>query len=140
MRIALAATDPDIRRCFPVVAELRPHLSPADFVSRIRRLQDAGYHLAYLEDEGEIRAVAGFWLRENLAWGKHLYLDDLVTAGARRSAGWGGRLFDWVVEQARAGGCAELHLDSGVQRHGAHRFYLARRMDIISHHFAMKLS
>ena len=31
-----------------------------------------------------------------------------------------------------------LHLDSGVQRFGAHRFYLASRMDIIAHHFSMK--
>jgi hypothetical protein len=32
-----------------------------------------------------------------------------------------------------------LHLDSGVQRFAAHRFYLARRMDITCHHFALKL-
>lgn len=139
MRIALATTDPEIRRSFAVVAELRPRLPTDDFVPRIRRLQQAGYHLAYLEDGGEVCAVAGFWLRENLAWGRHLYLDDLVTAATRRSTGWGGRLFDWVVEYARGQGCAELHLDSGVQRYGAHRFYLCRRMDITSHHFAMKL-
>jgi hypothetical protein len=30
-------------------------------------------------------------------------------------------------------------LDSGVQRFGAHRFYLRRRMDITSHHFALDL-
>lgn len=139
MRVALAEADAEIQRCFPIVAELRPHLPAEDFVQRVRRLQRAGYRLAYLEEAGEIHAVAGFWLRENLAWGKHAYLDDLVTAAGRRSAGWGGRLFDWVVEQARAEGCVELHLDSGVQRFGAHRFYLCRCMDITSHHFAMKL-
>jgi hypothetical protein len=30
-------------------------------------------------------------------------------------------------------------LDSGVQRFGAHRFYLRRRMNITSHHFAIDL-
>jgi GNAT superfamily N-acetyltransferase len=141
MHIALAEARADIERCFPVMAELRPHLHAEEFVSRILRMQPTGYHLAYLADDADVFcAVAGFWLRENLAWGKHVYLDDLVTASARRSAGWGGRLFDWVAEYGRAHGCAELHLDSGVQRYGAHRFYLCRRMDITSHHFAMKLA
>lgn len=34
----------------------------------------------------------------------------------------------------------ELHLDSGVQRYGAHRFYLRHGMDITSHHFRLVLS
>lgn len=33
----------------------------------------------------------------------------------------------------------QFHLDSGVQRFGAHRFYLTKRMDISSHHFALRL-
>ena len=48
----------------------------------------------------------------------------------------------WLRENlawARKRECAELHLDSGVQRFGAHRFYLNHRMDITSHHFAIQL-
>jgi len=43
------------------------------------------------------------------------------------------------VAQARAEGCAQFQLDSGVQRFGAHRFYLMKRMDITAHHFGLKL-
>jgi hypothetical protein len=32
-----------------------------------------------------------------------------------------------------------LDLDSGVQRHDAHRFYLRERMHISSHHFTKRL-
>ena len=32
-----------------------------------------------------------------------------------------------------------IDLDSGVQRHDAHRFYLRERMAITSHHFAKNL-
>jgi hypothetical protein len=32
-----------------------------------------------------------------------------------------------------------LHLDSGVRRFDAHRFYLNKRMNISSHHFSMVL-
>jgi len=139
MDIALAETEADIARCFPVMADLRPHLTAGEFAARVRRQQAAGYRLAYLEEAGEVRAVAGFRYLETLAWGKILYVDDLVTAPAQRSRGHGGQLFDWLVAQANQSGCDELHLDSGVQRFGAHRFYLCHRMDINSHHFALKL-
>ncbi len=138
--IAIARTDAEIQRCFPVMAELRPHLIEAAFVERICRQQQAGYLLAFFEEGSEIKCVAGYRFNECLAWGKYLYLDDLVTAGQFRSQGHGRRLFDWLVAQARAQGCDQFHLDSGVQRFGAHRFYLASGMDITSHHFAMKLS
>ena len=139
MRIALAETEADIARCFPVMAELRPHLSAAEFAARVRKQQATGFQLAYLEESGEVRAVMGFRYLETLAWGRILYVDDLVATQSQRSRGHGGRLFDWLVAQAKQNHCDELHLDSGVQRFGAHRFYLTRRMDIIAHHFALKL-
>ena len=139
MNVALAGTEADIARCFPVMSGLRPHLLASEFVRRVLRQQATGYHLAYLEDRGEVRAVTGFRYLETLSWGKTLYVDDLVTAEASRSRGHGGKLFDWLVAQAQQNNCDALHLDSGVQRFGAHRFYLTRRMDIIAHHFALKL-
>ncbi|MDH3310442.1 MAG: GNAT family N-acetyltransferase [Gammaproteobacteria bacterium] len=139
MKIALAETEADIARCYPVMVELRPHLKAAEFTARVRKQQATGFYLAYLEDAGEVRAVSGFRYLETLAWGKILYVDDLVADPAQRSRGYGGQLFDWLVAQAKQNNCDELHLDSGVQRFGAHRFYLARRMDINCHHFALKL-
>jgi GNAT superfamily N-acetyltransferase len=139
MKIALAETEADIARCYPVMVELRPHLSASEFATRVRKQQATGFHLAYLEEAGEVRAVAGFRYLETLAWGKILYVDDLVAAPAQRSRGHGGKLFDWLVAQAKQNNCDEFHLDSGVQRFGAHRFYLTRRMDIICHHFALKI-
>jgi len=139
MKIALAETEADIARCCPVMAELRPHLVATEFAARVRKQQATGFHLAYLEEVGEVRAVAGFRYLETLAWGKILYVDDLVAAPAQRSRGHGGQLFDWLVAQAKQNNCDEFHLDSGVQRFGAHRFYLTQRMDITCHHFALKL-
>lgn len=134
-----AHTDDEIRACFPVMAQLRPHLAAEEFVSRVRRQMESGYRLAYVEEAGRAVAVAGFWLIENLAWGRFLYVDDLVTDEAERSRGHGERLFEWLVAEAKRNGCGELHLDSGVQRFAAHRFYLRQRMNITCHHFAVKL-
>jgi GNAT superfamily N-acetyltransferase len=139
-RIALAEDRESIARCFPVMRELRTHLrDESEFIERVLRQREQGYRLAFLETAGEVRAAAGYRLSENLAWGRFLYVDDLVTRADERSAGHGRALFDWLVAEARREGCAQFHLDSGVQRFAAHRFYLARRMDITSHHFGLAL-
>jgi GNAT superfamily N-acetyltransferase len=139
--IRLAESEEEVRRCFPVMAQLRPHLSEQEFVERVGRQRErAGYALAFVEDAGAVCAVAGFRISEWLAWGKSLYVDDLVTDEANRSKGYGDALFDWLAVLARREGCEQLHLDSGVQRFAAHRFYLRKRMIIASHHFSMPLA
>jgi GNAT superfamily N-acetyltransferase len=138
--VALAETDAQILRCFPVIAELRPHLVEAQFVERVRRQQaESGYRMAFVEDSG-VKSVAGFRVSEFLAWGKTFYVDDLVSTATDRSKGHGKLLFNWLVARARASGCAQFHLDSGVQRFEAHRFYLRERMIISSHHFSLNLT
>lgn len=138
-RIFLAKEDHEIKSCYPVMAELRPHVEPDEFLLRVRRQAEiAGYKLACVVD-GEVKAVAGFRISECLAWGKFLYVDDLVSKDGDRSKGYGGALFDWLVEYALEEGCEQFHLDSGVQRFAAHRFYLNKRMIIDCHHFGSKL-
>ena len=139
MSIRLATTDAEILSCHPVMNHLRPRYSSSEFLSRVRQQQGEGYKLAMLAEEDLVVAVAGYRVGHNLAWGKYLYVDDLVTDASRRSEGHGERLMDWLVDTARAQSCDELHLDSGVQRYGAHRFYLRYGMDITSHHFRMAL-
>jgi len=138
--IQLAETDADRARAFAVIAQLRPHLTLDTFLAQARRQTSAhAWKLLTAEVDGAVVACAGFRIAEWLAWGKALYVDDLVTDASARSGGHGGALLDWIVGYARENGCASVQLDSGVQRFGAHRFYLQKRMDITSHHFSLKL-
>lgn len=138
--IRVAESDDEIAACWPVMHELRPHLEQASFVARVRRQErEAGYRLAYVHDNGRPVTVAGFRLLENLAWGRFLYVDDLVSAGTARSRGHGAALLAWLRAHARSLGCAALHLDSGVQRSDAHRFYEREGMARSSYHFMTKL-
>lgn len=125
----------------PALAELRPDV--VDLADRIAVQQAAGYRLAGVVVAGEASAVAvaGFRVQSNLAWGRHLYVDDLVTRAAFRGQGHGRELLAWLVEQARHDGCAELHLDSGVGagRHDAHALYHRAGLRITSHHFAIPI-
>lgn len=129
-----------IRRCYPVIARLRPHLSEATFCEQVlRQIEMQGYHLVGLEDNGAIVAVAGYRFLENLAWGRYVYVDDLITDELHRGQGFGGLLFDWIARKAEREGCQSLHLDSGVQRFAAHRFYLGKGMEMTSRHFSLVL-
>jgi GNAT superfamily N-acetyltransferase len=139
MPIRFALTDADIQNCFPIMAQLRPHLVEGEFVARVRQQEQDGYRLVLPEESGDVRAVSGFRTGESLSWGGFLYIDDSVTGESSRSHGFGQQLFDWIVDFAKANGCVQLHLDSGVQRFGAHRFYLTNRMDIAAHHFSLAL-
>src|SRR4051812_47303309 len=101
MHIALAQTDAEIARCFPVMAQLRPHLVEKDFVAQVRSMRPESFHLAYVEDAGAVCAVAGYRYQHKLFSGKNLYVDDLVTDGAKRSNGHGKALLSWLIAQAR---------------------------------------
>jgi GNAT superfamily N-acetyltransferase len=136
--IKVATSIAEIEQCFPVMSQLRPHLEANSFVSQVQTQMETGYQLAYIHD-GQVLGVAGFNLANNLAWGKYLYVADLVVDENVRSQGYGEALFTWLITYAQKHNCQEFHLDSGVQRFAAHRFYLRHKMNISSHHFSLKL-
>src|SRR6476660_8168946 len=96
--ISQAETQAHIESCHPVVLQLRPHLSLTEFVARVLRQTHEGYRLVRAEAAGNVVAVAGCRIMETLAWGRILYVDDLVTDEAWRSQRVGGALFDWLVQ------------------------------------------
>ena len=135
-----ATSDHDIRRCWPVLHQLRPHLEEPELLPAVRRMEPHGFRLVYAEDEaGAVRAVAGYRVTEMLRTGLMLEVDDLVTDATARSAGYGQALMDWLVAEAHALGCTAIELDSGVQRHAAHRFYFREGMHILGYHFSRSL-
>jgi len=138
--IKLAQNDNEIADCFQVMKQLRTELVEASFVPLVRELMSDGYQLAYLRDETQVVCVAGFKISRNLFFGKHLYVEDLSTLESERSKDYGKQTMIWLRNLAIAEGCSAIHLDSGVQRHRAHKFYLNRNMNIVSYHFAEKIA
>ena len=131
------------RLAFPAMRELRTHLADAEaFVRAIDDLQRSeGYRLVGTFEDGDpdAVAVAGFRTGTSLSWGRFLYVDDLVTRSAFRSRGHARALMAWLGDEARRSGCDSLHLDSGAERHEAHRFYLGQELRITGFHFARVL-
>jgi len=138
-RVTVAQSEQEISDCYVIMAELRPHIQPDEFLPMVKRLSDiAGFQLAYLTD-GEIKAVAGFRISQWLAGGKYLEIEDLVAKSGERSKGYGGELFDWLVTFAAENNCAQVRLVSRVTRIDAHRFYLRKGMNLEAHYFSMNL-
>ncbi len=140
MKIHIATTDTDIAACYPVMHELRPHIAEDQFLSRVRSQEASGYRLAFVLDSGNIIAVAGFRIGETLAWGRFLYVDDLITLPAYRSQGCGHKLLSWLKEYAAKEDCIQLHLDCGIQRKEAHHFYEREGMTVAGVHFTVNIA
>lgn len=141
IEIKLAETPDQVRATHRVMSQLRSHLGEDAYVAQVAVQQrEDNYHVVALFDDGVIRAVAGFRLATGLALGHYLYVDDLVSDAEVRSKGYGAALLAWMSDYGKQHGCTSVHLDSGVQRHDAHRFYLRERMDIVFYHFRKAIS
>jgi ribosomal protein S18 acetylase RimI-like enzyme len=126
MSVALrhAETAADLAACFPIMQELRPHLSGrTEFVARVVRQREAGYRLLAAWGGSEPVGLAGYRMQENLIRGRFCYVDDLVVRADARRGGLGALLLDGVAAEARALGLSRLVLDTAVDNLLGQRFY-----------------
>ena len=77
-----------------------------DLVDRVQRPN--GYRLlaAFEPDVEHAVAVAGFRLAHSLAWGRYLYVDDLVTLPEARGRGHARGLLRWLAAEAERECCS----------------------------------
>lgn len=140
MLVDLEPDDARWESALPVLQELRPHLT-VQLLKQIQREGGSqGLRFTALFDEGRCVAIAGWRVVANTSAIRKLYVDDLSTSAGERSSGHGAALLGSLMERGRELGCHRIDLDSGVQRHAAHRFYLRERMDINSYHFSRLLN
>ncbi|MGL5836484.1 MAG: hypothetical protein ACRC1Z_25130, partial [Waterburya sp.] len=71
--IKLATSITEIEQCFPVMSQLRSHLTANNFAQQVQTQRSTGYQLAYVYDDqnNQVVGVAGFEISTNLAWGKY---------------------------------------------------------------------
>ncbi|MBJ7554357.1 GNAT family N-acetyltransferase [Marinomonas spartinae] len=137
MEVQYLEKNSDYASVLEVLLQLRTTYNVDSLSAQIDKQQSNGYQVVYVKSSEGVLAVAGFSVGEKLAWGKHIYIEDLVTNTEFRSRGVGKFLMDWFKSYALEKGCGQIHLDSGVQRFPAHKFYLREGFNIASHHFSM---
>lgn len=116
-------TEDEYERIFPVLQELRSHLDYERFRELLEVMQEEGYRLFGLSEEGEFIAVAGVTISTNFYLARHAYVYELVVTEGRRGEGHGQRLMQHIHDWAREQGCENIELESGLWRDEAHRFY-----------------
>ena len=132
-----AETDAEIAACFPVMRQLRPHLTSAgELVTRVRRQAGAGYRILAAWDGDTATGLAGYRPQENLIRGPFCYVDDLVVRDDRRRGGLGARL---LTAAGEASGLPFLVLDTGLDKALGQRFYFRFGMLPAALRFTMRL-
>lgn len=130
----------EISRCFDAFLELRPHLRDQNaFVEHVIEQQKQGYHIFAISEETEVVACIGLRIMSMFAWGKILYIDDLITKEKCRGKGYGKALLEYAAKVAKDRGCDQIHLDTGYTRHAAHKLYLNQGFEFHCHHLALKV-
>lgn len=113
----------DYLKAFPVVKQLRNNLDEKTYLSLLEDMRKEGYKMFALYSDETIVAVAGIIMLTNLYYGKHVWVNDLVTDEKQRSKNYGQILLDFISNWAKENGCEVVALSSGLQRTEAHRFY-----------------
>ncbi len=123
-KLLVATSAEDLRRCYPVIRELRSGLNLEDFLGiyDIAHIKD-NYEIIAFEENDQILAVMGYRILYDLVHGKHLYIDDLVTTTSARSRGLGKELLQYAEKKAAELGCKGLRLCTGVDNERAAKFY-----------------
>lgn len=138
--IEVANSEELIASTFDLFFQLRPHLEREAFTHQVRHMQTQhAYSIVTVLVNQRPVAAAGYRITQSLAWGKYLYVDDLIVDEKLRRNGYAQVLWDWLVVQAENHACQQIHLDSAVHRHDAHKFYLRNGMDSTCHHFQVSV-
>ncbi len=125
----------EVKLAWPVMKQLRSSISQQEFEARVTAAQNCGYRLfTAIQDETIVGAV-GFRVVDDLAWGHHLYIDDLVVNESSRGKGIGKSLIDFIKSEALIEGCTSIRLCSALTRDDTHRFYEREGMSKQSYAF-----
>src|SRR4051812_46283310 len=90
--------DERLAAVYPVMHELRSEISEQQFHELYATGHVDGYRIAAVFDGDECRAAAGYRILTNFVNGRHMYVDDLVTAEAWRSHGYGRLLNKYLAD------------------------------------------
>ena len=123
MEISECQSSVEISEAWQVMSQLRSSIDQQTFELRVADARKNGYRLFVAKQEGRIVGAIGWRILSDLAWGRSLYVDDLVVDENYRSSGIGKGMLSFAKDEAINDKCNNLRLCSGFAREQAHRFY-----------------
>lgn len=123
MNIIECSSDEMLHDVWGVMQQLRAGLDEATFIERVHAAKQSGYRLLMAFEHNQLVGAMGWRVLSDLAWGRTLYIDDLVVDEQSRNQGIGEKLMAHARDIAKGEKCACVRLSSNLQRLDAHRFY-----------------
>lgn len=140
MEILILKPTDDLSVFWNVLSTFRTNLVFETYQQQVLEMMEDGFHLIYIQDNGEIAGFAGYRYMHKLISGKTIYIDDLFTLPQYRGKGYAAALLQYIHKEAEVTGMNKVELDSGPTRNDAHRLYLNHRYIISSMHFSRPVS
>ena len=117
-------TADELAACFPPISELRPLLRDVnEWVVRALDMQADGYRVLAASVQGTVLALAGYRSMENLAHGRFIHVDDLVTLNGHRNQGLGSTLLHRLSKIGSEECCRRLIINSTAAHLRAEKFF-----------------
>ena len=114
----------DLEVVFPIIKELRPHLSFTNYTFLISEASKRDeYEIVAAYNSDHCIGAMGFRVLFDFVHGKHLYIDDLVVTKSFRSKGIGAHLLKYAEQIAMERKCKGLRLCTGIENKDAKKFY-----------------
>lgn len=114
----------ELQKAFHLIKQLRPNLSPKDFLAKVLQAQkEAKYKLFAFDYEGKLAGLCGVMPFFTLYHSDCLYVCDFIVDEDLRGKGLGERFLNEVESFAKDSGYREIELSSSFFRQEAHRFY-----------------
>lgn len=119
-----ALNEEDLRAFFPLIKELRPHLSVEEYLEIYKESHLADhYQITALIEGDNILGLMGHRILSDLVRGKHIYIDDLIVNEKYRSQGVGRDLLLFAEELARKEDIKTLRLCVVLENERGINFY-----------------
>lgn len=118
-------SDQELKECFPILQELRPHLTFEAFIEIYKQAHESTqYEIVVVKKNNIILALMGYRILSDFVRGRHLYIDDLVTTEGARSQGLGAKLLSYAENIiAPQLNCNSLRLCTGINNERGALFY-----------------
>ncbi|HIF6193373.1 TPA: GNAT family N-acetyltransferase [Vibrio parahaemolyticus] len=126
MEVQFLEKNSDYESVLAVLLQLRPNYNLDTLSAQIEKQQSNGYQVIYVKSSEGVLAAAGFSVGEKLAWGKHIYIEDLVTNALFRSRGIGQFIIDWFRTYALESGCEQILICSSQTGHFIKRHFVVQ--------------
>ncbi|MDT0677808.1 GNAT family N-acetyltransferase [Autumnicola musiva] len=130
----------DLDKVIPFIQKLsREQTSREILRQRLAEMLGQNYECFGVYAEGRIIGTFGLWFMTRCYAGRSCEPDHIFISEEYQNRGIGKRLFDFIYRYAKEKRCETTELNSYVENHRSHKFYMNEGYIIKGYHFLKKL-